>query len=65
MNLPFLSLRTLLVPLIALVLGWLPIQGAEAAVVCTATMTALNFGTVDLVDGTPTEASATLDYICT
>ncbi|RYF32498.1 MAG: spore coat U domain-containing protein, partial [Comamonadaceae bacterium] len=64
MKLSFFSLRTLLVPLVALVLGWLPMRGAEAAVVCTATMTALNFGTVDLVDGTPTEASATLDYTC-
>lgn len=65
MTLPSSLPRTLLVPLIALLVGWFPMQGAQAAVVCTATMTALNFGTVDLIDGTPTEASATLDYVCT
>jgi spore coat protein U-like protein len=47
-------------------LWWLPATGAQAAVNCSATMTNVSFGTVDLVaGGTPPPANATLNYTCT
>ena len=42
-----------------------PTQSARAAVSCTASMTDLNFGSVDLVAGTGLSATATLSYTCT
>lgn len=43
----------------------LPAREASAAPSCSATMTALNFGDVDLVSGGTMTASATLNYTCT
>lgn len=42
----------------------LPAREASAAPSCSATMTALNFGDVDLVSGGTLTASATLNYTC-
>lgn len=58
--------RGLLLPFICALLWWLPAGSAQAAVDCTATMTNVAFGTVDLVaGGTPSPATATLNYTCT
>lgn len=60
------SLKALGLPLLFALLWWLPAGPAQAAVSCTATMTNLAFGTVELVNGgTPTPATATLNYTCT
>lgn len=40
-------------------------QQAEAAPTCSATMTALNFGNVDLISGGTHSTTATLNYTCT
>ncbi|MBK6321436.1 MAG: spore coat U domain-containing protein [Burkholderiales bacterium] len=56
----------LLVPLLACCLLWaMPVQKVHAAVVCTATMTDVNFGSVDLVAGVGLTSSGTLNYTCT
>ncbi|WP_354328510.1 Csu type fimbrial protein [Variovorax paradoxus] len=53
-------------PLLCALLWLLPASGAQAAVNCTAAMTNLAFGTVELVTGdTPSPANATLNYTCT
>ena len=66
MNLPNRTWRGLLLPLICALLWWLPAGNAQAAVNCTATMTNVAFGTVDLVaGGTPSPVTATLNYTCT
>ena len=44
--------------------GW-PVKEARAAVTCTATMTGVDFGSVDLVAGIGLSASGTLNYTCT
>ncbi|HSV60155.1 MAG TPA: spore coat U domain-containing protein, partial [Variovorax sp.] len=48
----------------AAIFAW-PAREASAATSCTATMSPLNFGSVDLVAGGTFETSATLDYTCT
>lgn len=59
------TLQALRLPLICALLWWLPVGSAQAAVSCTASMSALNFGTVELVDGsTPPSVNATLSYTC-
>jgi spore coat protein U-like protein len=65
MNLPICRWQGLLLPLIFALLCWLPAGNAQAAVSCTATMTNVAFGTVDLVAGTPLPVTATLNYTCT
>lgn len=66
MSLPTRFLQALGLPLLCALLWWLPAGSAQAAVSCTATMTNLAFGTVELVNGgTPTPATATLNYTCT
>lgn len=60
------TLQALRLPLLCALLWWLPAGSAQAAVSCTATMTNLAFGTVELVNGgTATPATATLNYTCT
>lgn len=59
------TLQALRLPLLCALLWWLPMGSAQAAVNCTAQMSALNFGTVELVDGsTPPSVNATLTYTC-
>jgi spore coat protein U-like protein len=59
------SLKALGLPLLCAFLWWLPAGSAQAAVTCTANMSNVAFGTVDLVDGTaPPSANATLTYTC-
>jgi spore coat protein U-like protein len=59
--------RMRLLPVLALcaAAGSLLPQEAEAAPTCTATMTSLNFGDVDLISGGTHTATATLNYTCT
>lgn len=60
------TLRVLRLPLFCVLLWWVGVGSAQAAITCTAQMSDLNFGTVDLVDGsTPPSPTATLDYTCT
>ncbi|MDP9975045.1 spore coat protein U-like protein [Variovorax paradoxus] len=60
------TLRVLRLPLFCVLLWWVGVGSAQAAITCTAQMSDLNFGTVDLVDGsTPPSPIATLDYTCT
>ncbi|SET87773.1 spore coat U domain-containing protein [Variovorax sp. OV084] len=60
------TLRALRLPLFCALLWLLSAGSAQASINCTATMTAVAFGTVDLVaGGTPTPATATLSYTCT
>lgn len=60
------SLKALGLPLLLALLWWLPAGPAQAAVSCTATMTNLAFGTVELVNGsTAAPTTATLNYNCT
>ncbi|MBT2334953.1 spore coat U domain-containing protein [Variovorax paradoxus] len=60
------TLQALRLPLFCALLWWLPVGSAQAAITCTATMTNVAFGTVDLVDGSaPPSANATLEYTCT
>jgi spore coat protein U-like protein len=60
------TLGALRLPLFCALLWWLGAGSAQATITCTATMTNLVFGTVDLVDGsTPPSPTATLDYTCT
>jgi spore coat protein U-like protein len=55
-----------LLMLLVCILGWvLTAQRAHAAVVCTATMTDLNFGSADLVAGVGLSTNGTLNYTCT
>ncbi|MEP6723514.1 MAG: spore coat protein U domain-containing protein, partial [Variovorax sp.] len=66
MNLPNRIWQGLLLPLLCALLWWLPVGNAQAAVNCTATMTNVAFGTVDLVaGGAPSPVTATLNYSCT
>jgi spore coat protein U-like protein len=59
------SLKGLGPALLFALLCWLPAGGAQAAVTCSATMSNVAFGTVELVDGTaPPSANATLAYTC-
>ncbi len=57
--------RALHLPLLCLLGGTLPMHTAQAAVTCTASMTDVNFGTVDLVAGVGLSATGTLNYSCT
>ncbi|MDQ0586654.1 Csu type fimbrial protein [Variovorax paradoxus] len=60
------TLRALRLPLFCALLWWVGAGSAQATITCTATMTNLAFGTVDLVDGsTPPSPTATLNYTCT
>lgn len=59
------TLRALRLPLFCGLLWWVGVGSAQAAITCSATMSALNFGTVDLVDGAPAPANAALSYTCT
>lgn len=57
--------QALLPPLLCL-LGWaLPVQSVHAAVSCTATMSDVSFGSVDLVNNSGTITSGSLSYNCT
>lgn len=49
----------------ACVLACWPAKDARATVTCTATMTGINFGNVDMVVGTGFSTSGTLSYTCT
>ena len=60
------TLQALRLPLFCALLWWVGVGSAQAAISCTASMSALNFGPVELVDGgTPPSSTATLDYTCT
>ena len=60
------TLRALRLPLFCALLWWVGAGSAQATIICTAEMTNLAFGTVDLVDGsTPSSPTATLSYRCT
>ena len=59
------TLQALRLPLFCVLLWWLPVGTAQAQVSCTATMTNVAFGTVDLVDGSAPSTTATLSYTCT
>ncbi|CAN7355310.1 Csu type fimbrial protein [Variovorax paradoxus] len=59
------TLRVLRLPLFCALLWWVGVGSAQASINCTASMTALSFGQVDLVSGTPAPANATLSYNCT
>ncbi|MGJ7505718.1 Csu type fimbrial protein [Variovorax sp. ZT5P49] len=60
------TLRVLRLPLFCALLWLMSAGSAQASINCTASMTAVAFGTVDLVaGGTPTPATATLSYTCT
>lgn len=65
MNLSFRSWQALLLPLLCVVLWGLPAERAQAAVTCTASMTNVDFGSVDLVSGSGLTTTATLTYTCT
>lgn len=53
-------------PLLACCLLWaMPAQKVHAAVSCTATMTDVNFGSVDLIAGVGLSSNGTLNYTCT
>lgn len=56
--------RTLFLPLLCLG-GILPVRMAHAAPTCSASMTDVSFGAVDLVAGVGLSASGTLNYTCT
>ena len=58
--------RQALVPLLACcLLSTMPAQKTHAAVVCTAKMTDVNFGNVDLIAGVGLTSTGTLNYTCT
>ncbi|CAN7339147.1 Csu type fimbrial protein [Variovorax paradoxus] len=60
------TLRALRLPLFCVLLWWVGVGSAQASVTCTATMSNVAFGTVDLVaGGTTPSATATLNYTCT
>jgi len=60
------TLQALRLPLLCALLWWLAAGSAQAAVSCTASMTNVAFGTVELVDGSPpASVNATLNYTCT
>ncbi|MBW8718973.1 MAG: spore coat protein U domain-containing protein [Variovorax paradoxus] len=60
------TLRVLRLPLFCVLLWWVGVGSAQATIICTAEMTNLAFGSVDLVDGsTPSSPTATLSYNCT
>lgn len=65
MNLSPRSWQALLLPLLCAVLWGLPAERAQAAVTCTASMTNVDFGSVDLVSGSGFTTTATLNYTCT
>ena len=65
MNLSPRSWQALLLPLLCAVLWGLPAERAQAAVTCTASMTNVDFGSVDLVGSSGYTTSATLNYTCT
>lgn len=56
--------QTLLLPLICALMWALPVRSAHATVTCTTTMTNVNFGNVDLVNGLNLTAAGTLTYTC-
>lgn len=56
--------RAWLLPLLCLLAGTLPMKTVQAAVACTATMTDVSFGSVDLVAGVGLFANGTLNYTC-
>lgn len=65
MSLSIRAWHALLLPLLCVVLWGLPAERAQAAVSCTATMTNVDFGSVDLVSGGSFTTTATLNYTCT
>jgi len=59
------SLKGLGLPLLCAFLWCLPADNAQAVVTCTANMSNVAFGSVELVDGSaPPSANATLTYTC-
>ena len=64
MNCSLRSWHALTLLLVCALLGWLP-KSEAADVVCTATMTNVDFGSVDLINSTGLTTSATLTYNCT
>ncbi|WP_432727966.1 Csu type fimbrial protein [Variovorax sp. W6] len=65
MSLLIRTLRALRLPLFCMLLWLLSAGSAQASINCTASMTAVAFGSVDLVAGTAAPANATLSYTCT
>jgi len=65
MSLLIRTLRALRLPMFCALLWLLSAGSAQASINCTASMTAVAFGPVDLVAGTATPANATLSYTCT
>ncbi|MBB4223848.1 Csu type fimbrial protein [Variovorax guangxiensis] len=65
MSLLIRTLRALRLPMFCALLWLLSAGSAQASINCTASMTAMAFGPVDLVAGTATPANATLSYTCT
>ncbi|WP_395317538.1 spore coat protein U domain-containing protein [Variovorax sp. UC74_104] len=65
MSLLIRMLQALRLPLFCTLLWLLSAGSAQASINCTASMTAVAFGTVDLVAGTAAPANATLSYTCT
>lgn len=65
MNLSTRLRQGLLLPLLCGVLWGLPAENTQAAVTCTASMTNVDFGSVDLVSGTGLTTTAMLTYACT
>ena len=65
MSLLIRTLRALRLPMFCALLWLLSAGSAQASINCTASMTAVAFGAVDLVAGTATPANATLSYTCT
>ena len=60
------QIRQALAPLLACCMLWaMPAQKVHAAVSCTASMSNVDFGSVDLVAGVGLTSSGTLDYTCT
>ncbi|CAN7338910.1 spore coat U domain-containing protein [Variovorax paradoxus] len=59
------TLRALRLPLFCALLWWLGAGSAQAQVSCSATMSNVAFGTVELVDGSAPTTTATLAYNCT
>lgn len=65
MSLLIRTLQALRLPLFCALLWLLSVGSAQASINCTASMTAVAFGPVDLVAGTATPVNATLSYTCT
>lgn len=59
------TLQAMRLPLFCVLLWLMSAGSAQASINCTASMTGVAFGTVDLVAGTAAPANATLSYTCT